>query len=69
MSETNFVKISNPSVKTWFIGQDNDRVDVKAYGSCDVNQTMRSPWSEIDYYTDEEDWVKVLKDNSILLND
>ena len=52
MSETNFVKISNPSVKTWFIGWNNDRVDVKAYGSCDVNQTMRSPWSEIDYYTE-----------------
>ncbi len=66
MSEINLIKLSKPSEKTWFIGWDNERNEIKAYGSCDVTQTLRSPWSEIDFYTNEEEWEQLLIDNNII---
>tara|TARA_Y100001937_G_scaffold33410_1_gene47666 strand:+ start:15144 stop:15365 length:222 start_codon:yes stop_codon:yes gene_type:complete len=61
------VILSKPSEKTWFIGWDGERTEVKTYGVCDVTQTLRSPWSEMDFYTDEDEWKKALEDNGIEL--
>ena len=61
------VRLSKPSEKTWFIAWDDERTEIKTYGSCDVTQTLRSPWSEIDFYTDEDEWKKILEDNNIVL--
>jgi hypothetical protein len=61
------VKLSQPSEKTWYIAWDDERTEIKTYGACDITQTLRSPWSEIDFYTDEDEWKKVLEDNNIVL--
>tara|TARA_B100001778_G_scaffold324450_1_gene318807 strand:- start:1349 stop:1570 length:222 start_codon:yes stop_codon:yes gene_type:complete len=61
------VRLSKPSEKTWFIGWDGVGNQIKTYGACDVTQTLRSPWTEIDFYTDEDEWKKALEDNNIVL--
>lgn len=55
------------SEKTWFIAWDGVGNQIKTYGYYDVTQTLRSPWSEIDLYTDEDEWKKALEDNNIAL--
>tara|TARA_Y100000004_G_C8600919_1_gene280544 strand:- start:94 stop:303 length:210 start_codon:yes stop_codon:yes gene_type:complete len=61
------VRLSKPSEKTWFIAWDAERTQIKTYSFCDVTQTLTSPWTEIDFYTDEDEWKKVLEDNNIVL--
>jgi len=58
-------ELNYPSVETWFIGWDNDREEIKAYGSVSPTQCMTSPWDEMDYYTTESEWLKVLLENGI----
>ena len=54
-----------PSVETWFIGWDNDREEIKTYGSVLPTQCMISPWDEMDYYSNEAEWLEVLLENGI----
>ena len=58
--------ITKPLVKTFFIAWDNDRNTLKAHGACDVNQTVMSPWKEVDFYTDEKEWEQLLIDNNVI---
>ncbi len=58
--------ITKPLVKTFFIAWDNDRNTLKAHGACKVNQTVMSPWKEVDFYTDEKEWEQLLIDNNVI---
>tara|TARA_R110001583_G_scaffold27347_7_gene97859 strand:- start:1199 stop:1408 length:210 start_codon:yes stop_codon:yes gene_type:complete len=58
-------ELNYPSVETWFIGWDNDREEIKAYGSVLPTQCMISPWDEMDYFTNEAEWLEVLLENGI----
>jgi len=58
-------KLNYPSVDTWFIGWNNNRTEIKAYSMVETTQCMISPWGEMDYYTIESEWLKVLLENGI----
>jgi|TARA_R110001592_G_scaffold6542_1_gene35145 hypothetical protein len=58
-------RLSYPTVETWFIGWDDNRTQIKTYGSVSPTQTMVSPWDEMDFYEDEQVWLQVLLDNGI----
>lgn len=58
--------ITKPLVKTFFIAWNNDRNRLKAHGACEVNQTVMSPWKEVDFYTNEEEWEQVLIYNGVI---
>ena len=61
-------KVSKPSNKLWFICWDNDRVEIKANGSIDIDQEISTSWIEIDYFNEEELWEEVLMKNGIESN-
>ena len=61
-------KISKPSNKLWFVCWDNDRVEIKANGSIDIDQEISTSWTEIDYFNEEELWEEVLMKNGIESN-
>ena len=54
-----------PVPETWFICWDNNRTEIKAYGSILPTQCMETHWIQIDYYDNEQDWAKVLLNNGI----
>tara|TARA_R110001632_G_scaffold37215_3_gene94112 strand:- start:419 stop:628 length:210 start_codon:yes stop_codon:yes gene_type:complete len=58
-------ELNYPSVETWFIGWDNDRTEIKTYSMVATTQCMTSPWDEMDYYTNEDEWLEVLLENGI----
>ena len=58
-------ELNYPSAETWFIGWDNDREEIKTYGSVLPTQCMISSWDEVDYYTNEAEWLEVLLENGI----
>ena len=62
-------ELNYPSVETWFIAWDNNRENIKAFGMVETNQCMISPWSEIDYYTIESEWLNILLENGINPNE
>ena len=61
-------KVSKPNSKLWFICWDNDRVEIKANGSIDIDQEISTSWIEIDYFNEEELWEEVLMKNGIESN-
>jgi hypothetical protein len=58
-------ELDYPSVENWFIGWDSDREEIKTYGSVLPSQCMVSPWDEMDYYTNEAEWLEILLENDI----
>ena len=62
-------KLNYPSVETWFIGWDNDREEIKTYDLVLPTQCMIGPWDEMDYYTNEAEWLEVLLENGINPNE
>ena len=62
MKET---ELCHPAVETWFICWEDTRTTIQAYGSILPTQCMDTPWNEVDYYTDETEWVVVLMANGI----
>jgi hypothetical protein len=62
-------KLNYPAVDTWFIGWDNNRTEIKAYSMVATTQCMISPWNEMDYYTNEAEWLEVLLENGINPNE
>jgi len=61
MLEINTTKLEYPKNQTWFICWSNDRAEVRAYGSIETNQTLETRWIEVDYYTNEVDWLGILE--------
>ena len=62
-------ELDYPSVETWFIGWDSNREEIKTYGSVLPTQCMISHWDEMDYYTNEAEWLEVLLENGINPNE
>lgn len=62
MNET---KLCYPTEDTWFICWEETRTTIKAYGGILTTQCMESPYIEVDYYTDESEWLVILIDNGI----
>ena len=65
MEEFKNIKVSKPSDKLWFVCWDNERVEIRANGSIDVDQEITTPWNEIDYFNEKELWEAVLLENGI----
>ena len=61
MLQSNTTKLEYPESQTWFICWDNERVEVKAYGYIETTQCLETPWFEVDYYTNEGDWLVILE--------
>lgn len=57
--------ICYPAQETWFICWDDTRENIKAYGSINADQCMDTYWTEVDYYLDEAEWLKILAENGI----
>jgi hypothetical protein len=62
---TNKTILNYPTVQTWFIGWNDDRTKIKTYDSVLPTQTMTSAWNEMDFYKDQQIWLKVLNNNNI----
>tara|TARA_R110000823_G_C15838499_1_gene490951 strand:- start:74 stop:274 length:201 start_codon:yes stop_codon:yes gene_type:complete len=58
-----------PTVETWFICWEDTRENIKAFGSVMPNQCMDTFWNEVDYYTNESDWLAILIENGINPNE
>ena len=61
-------ELCNPSEETWFICWDSNKEEIKSYGSILQTQCMISAWDEVDYFTNEAEWLEVLLENGIVLN-
>ena len=58
-------EICYPEVITYFIAWNDDRSDIMSYGIIETFQCMDTKWDEVDFYTDELEWAKILIDNGI----
>ena len=65
MIELKNTSICYPTNETWFICWDNTRTEIKAFGSILTDQCLETPWIEIDYYDNEEQWAEILIENGI----
>jgi len=65
MIELKNTSICYPTNETWFICWDNTRAEIKAFGSILTDQCLETPWVEIDYYNNEEQWIEILVKNGI----
>lgn len=61
-------ELNKPTVETWFIAWDEDRENIKSFGSVAISQCMATPWNEVDTYTDENEWEGILTENGVELN-
>tara|TARA_R110002153_G_scaffold62091_2_gene167116 strand:+ start:112 stop:309 length:198 start_codon:yes stop_codon:yes gene_type:complete len=59
----------NPTNETWFICWNGDRSEIKAYGSIGTNQSFKTAWTEVDFFTNEVTWNTLLVANNINLLD
>tara|TARA_R110002020_G_scaffold16779_1_gene59231 strand:- start:171 stop:404 length:234 start_codon:yes stop_codon:yes gene_type:complete len=39
--------------------------EIKAYSIVDTDQVLETKWTQIDYYTNKNEWIEVLSNNSI----
>jgi hypothetical protein len=62
---SNKEKLSYPDVKTFYICFNNERSEIKSYGSISPQQCFATNWIEIDYYTNKTEWTKILLQNGI----
>jgi len=69
MKELKNTSVCYPTNETWFICWDNTRAEIMAYGSILSSQCLETPWVEIDYYDNEEQWAEVLLKNGINPNE
>jgi len=65
MKELKNTSVCYPTNETWFICWDNTRAEIMAYGSILSSQCLETPWVEIDYYDNEEQWAEILIENGI----
>ena len=65
MKELKNTSVCYPTNEIWFICWDNTRSEIKAYGSILPTQCLVTPWVEIDYYDNEEQWAEILIENGI----
>jgi hypothetical protein len=54
-----------PNINTWFICWNEDKIELMSYGLITPEQCMKTPWTEIDFYTIESEWLEVLINNNI----
>ena len=69
MKELKNTSVCYPTNEIWFICWDNNRTEIKAYGSILPTQCLETPWVEIDYYDNEEQWAEILIENGINPNE
>ena len=65
MKELKNTNVCYPTNEIWFICWDNTRAEIKAYSSILPTQCLETPWVEIDYYDNEEQWAEILIENGI----
>ena len=68
MSELKEIRNTNlcyPESETWFICWDDDRTKIRVYGSILDYQCLETPYTQVDYYGNEQDWSNILLDNGV----
>lgn len=60
-------ELINPEKETWFIVWDDGRLEVLSYGSVLPIQVMKTKWDEVDFYNNENDYLKILSDSGITI--
>ena len=58
-------KLSYPQATTYAIIWSNDRGQLISYTEIGTKNCFESKWSEIDYYTDRDEWLTILRNNGI----
>ena len=61
-------KLEFPKVDTYFIAWNNDRTEIQANNLILTTQVMETPCNELDYFTDEKEYLKILINNGIETN-
>ncbi len=69
MKELKNTIVCYPTNEIWFICWDNTRAEIKAYGSILSTQCLETPWVEIDYYDNKEQWAEILIENGFNPNE
>ena len=62
-------EIKFPEFKTWYICWNTNRANIMVHGFVKPNQTMSTYWDVLDTYTSEEEWLQVLANNGITMED
>tara|TARA_R110002167_G_scaffold313655_1_gene519320 strand:- start:16106 stop:16348 length:243 start_codon:yes stop_codon:yes gene_type:complete len=55
-------EIKKPEEKTWYICWNDDRTKIVLFNYLNSNQVVTSPYDNMDSYTDESEWRKILTD-------
>lgn len=63
MKERKATELKFPKQITWYIAWDKN--EIKAYNLVLPENHFTTPWQKVDFYTDEEKWLKVLEKNGI----
>ena len=62
-------KFNTPEVKTYLVIWNADKSKFISFTQVDTHQRFASKHSNIDYYTDKEEWKTVLKNNNVDISD
>lgn len=65
MNDLNRTEYCYPKKDTYFIGWDDNREIVKAYGIVLTTQCLGTIWKELDLYENEQEWLDILLENGI----
>ena len=57
-----------PKEDTYFIGWDDNREIIKTYGIVLTTQCLGTVWKELDLYENEQEWLDILLENGIHIN-
>ena len=58
-------KLSYPDVTTYIVIWGPEKKEFKGWAEAEPNQCFESKWTEVDYYTDRNEWKTVLSNNGV----
>ena len=61
-------KLEFPKVDTYFIAWNNEKTEIEAYGLILTNQVMETLLIQVDYYTEQKEYLRILINNGIETN-
>jgi hypothetical protein len=60
-------ELLNPENETWFIVWNDERTEILSHGSVLPIQVMKTKWTEVDFYLNENEYTSILLDNDITI--
>ena len=68
MNDLKTTEYCYPKEDTYFIGWDDNREIIKTYGIVLTTQCLGTVWKELDLYGNEQEWLDILLENGIYIN-